>query len=240
MRIFQQVYWAVRHGVNTLRGHEECDPFQLAGTLLNKPLCYDVGASTGSSVERMLLHLSPRQIHSFEPEPSSMAVLQSKYGKHPKVVLSDLAASDCVGSLPLQIHRERPFNTSFNTFKGADDSDIITKEIQTTTLDAYIELHGCPDLLKLDIEGHEDRALRGVEANIAKIGIVILELLFWHPYEEQCDWLDLLTTLRKTHVLIGLEIESLKGGLIRVGNAVFARPDLAPDTYRKPMMEPLI
>jgi FkbM family methyltransferase len=121
------------------------------------------------------------QVHAFEPNPSSNQVLSRKFSGVPNVTLNAIALSDVVGEAELydQGDEGSPFASTLRQRlevfgKGIDR----TTRVPTTTLDHYFAgLPSAISLLKLDIEGAEEAAIRGAANLLAKkkIEIVFLE-----------------------------------------------------------------
>lgn len=149
-------------------------------TKLVKPgsIVLDVGANIGFwTVPLAQAAGSSGVVHSFEPLPSNHARLLrniSLNGMDGIVRPHKLGLSDCEATLSLSMQED--FANGSSTGNAAiviDDSDNVFKNvpIQVRTLDSIrTELSiDRIDLMKVDIEGHEDKFLAGAAESIARL-----------------------------------------------------------------------
>jgi FkbM family methyltransferase len=143
----------------------------------------DVGANWGyfSLLAAGLLGPTGR-IVSLEPDPRLHALLQANLGHNrmANVTALPLAAADHKGILPLVPFDESQGNWGLSRL--ADQPAATTLSIPTAPLDEVLDDQGIDqvNLLKMDIEGAEDLALRGMAAGLARYRyrFVLLEV---HP-----------------------------------------------------------
>lgn len=133
-------------------------------------IVFDVGANVGKYT-RMILDTAtkghiPVKIHVFEPTQACFDQLVSLFSVYPEVVLNRAAVSDDNGTG--EIHYDQT-KSSLASFYKRDLSAYsiqfqFSEVVDTTRLDSYIEKNNIPhiDLLKIDIEGHELTAFRGM------------------------------------------------------------------------------
>lgn len=131
---------------------------------------FDIGGNVGDYTQ-MLLKRSrdggiSSQIHVFEPTAACFSKLTTKFGSEPSVVLNRVAASDREGTVDIHYDKQesgfaslhqrnlKPFGFEMNK----------SESIQTIRLDQYVDDRGIGHIgfVKMDIEGHELTALRGL------------------------------------------------------------------------------
>lgn len=130
-------------------------------------VAFDVGANFGelTTLFSRFTGVAGR-VHAFEPSPAAFAVLQTLAGVNARgnIVLNQLAVSDEEGSLTLHVYAERHAGLTSAVPRNLDSvAPAETIEVPTTTLTAYCRAHAIDtiDLLKIDVEGFEYKALLG-------------------------------------------------------------------------------
>lgn len=138
----------------------------------------DVGANKGQSVS-LFLNVNPTcKIYAFEPNSKLFKKLESKYRKRPNIRLYNAGISDQSGEKLFQENildytstfEDVDLNSKYLQNKSAilgvkPESLIKEKYIVTTiTLSEFInkEIGEPIDIIKIDIEGHEYAALKGL------------------------------------------------------------------------------
>lgn len=128
---------------------------------------YDLGANIGY-VSLMLAKQvgTEGRVFAFEPLPANQERLRSNLGLNPemRVELVPKAASDVSGKTKFLVHS----SGGMGKVSGSDgrdtqyDSEI---EVETTSIDDFVFKEGepSPNLLKVDIEGGEGLALKGMK-----------------------------------------------------------------------------
>lgn len=131
-------------------------------------LVFDVGAHTGD-MAMIFLELGARVV-CIEPQPSSVAELKRKFGNNPDVRIVDKGVGEHGGTLPLSVCSSAPSLSTFSAkwktgrFSGRKWDQAI--EVPVTTLESLVEQFGRPAFCKLDVEGFELQALRGLHSKI--------------------------------------------------------------------------
>lgn len=139
--------------------------------LLNKDsVFFDVGANKGEYAFYTEKLINPKNIFLFEPEKKlfkqlkaifkkcrvfDIALSDSKGNHSFKIPVINGIADNCLSSL--EIHN-----------KEDNETEAVVYEVKTDTLDNFIlENTIQPDLIKIDVEGHELAVLRGAENYIS-------------------------------------------------------------------------
>ncbi len=128
----------------------------------------DAGANDGGYTNTLLEH--GFSVHAFEPVPAMFNVLESRYDKCPDVVLNQMGLSDKRETIKDVTVLEawtigRPGDGGLQEkpeMKGAKHFDM-----PTITLDEYLGETRI-GLLKLDVDGHEFKVLRGAEKTLRR------------------------------------------------------------------------
>jgi FkbM family methyltransferase len=163
LRSFKRGYWR-QHQAYRRKLRKFYQPFVPAGSL-----AFDIGANIGEYSEAFL-DLGARVI-AVEPNPDLVRKLLLIRNRRLTVV--ECAVGEQVGNLPLHINSNVPtlgslsdewMNTAsrmkrFPPEMGTWDR---TVTVPVQTLDSLIERYGVPHFIKIDVEGFELQALRGL------------------------------------------------------------------------------
>ncbi len=138
----------------------------------------DVGANIGAFVYRALKHIKPRQVFAFEPLPDLNLSLQKKFRD---IHLFNIALSNSEGSASFKIpiagkkrlHTRATLNTDFREDVETEHKII---EVALSSLDVWSEKQSLKrvDLLKIDVEGHEENLIDGSIAFLQKFQPVLI------------------------------------------------------------------
>jgi len=138
-------------------------------------LCFDVGANVGRRTQ-VLLRLGARVV-AVEPQEQCMARLRRRFSGNEKVTLIQSAVGAEAGQAQMQLcdsHSLSSLSTGWiekvkASGRYAQCTWGRTVTINVTTLDALISLYGCPAFLKLDVEGYEHEALKGLSRPVPAV-----------------------------------------------------------------------
>lgn len=123
----------------------------------------DVGAHVGLYTLQAARKVGPTgRVFAFEPDPGNFAYLKKNVEEngYKNVTLVNKAVTDATGILKL-------YQSSFNT--GDHRTYVVSKtrksiDIETVSLDDFFrDLPGKVDVVKMDIEGAEEKALQGMQ-----------------------------------------------------------------------------
>jgi len=165
--------WALRWCMNQSPSSE---PFVLL----------DAGANKGNYAKDALAIGARRlQVHCFEPSPSTYKQLVANLGGHPQVNIARHGLSDQTAQLQLFSHLGGSAEASLTKRDlspwGIDQNIVETVEFRR--LDDYCAEQKVSriDLLKLDVEGQEMKALQGASQMIAEKRIRFIQFEFGAP-----------------------------------------------------------
>ena len=152
------------------------DEFHLLSHLDKVDLAIDIGGNWGQSVEALRRTCAPKKIVCIEPNPYLAKKLKSRYRAHKEITILENAASDAPGGhLVLFVPRYRGFVydglasldrasaaewLNEDRVAGFDRTKLSIEQhkVQITTLDS---LGLSPDIVKIDVQGHELQVVRG-------------------------------------------------------------------------------
>lgn len=160
-------------------------------------LVFDIGANRGHTT-RHFLDMDHKVI-AVEPEIKNFNILERRYKSNENVVLVKKAVSDKTGTKNLFIEQGDSLHTFSDKWKETavkrfdfPVSYISTKEVDCTTLDQLIELYGSPDVIKIDVEGHEQEVIAGLSK---KVNMIIFECNLPDFGSETMKCIDLIKAL---------------------------------------------
>jgi FkbM family methyltransferase len=174
--------WVRRQRQRRAAAHEERrwqgDARAFYGRFLGRnDLCFDVGANVGNRTA-VFLALGARVV-AVEPQEACAAALRQKFrGRRLEVVQAALGAAPGEAELLLAPYDtvatlSRPWMESVRDagrFRFEWDG---SATVPVTTLDALIDLYGCPAFCKIDVEGYESEVLAGLTRRIPAISFEV-------------------------------------------------------------------
>ncbi|NUO02510.1 MAG: FkbM family methyltransferase [Saprospiraceae bacterium] len=161
---------AIKYLYRAYRYRYRIDPVEIAYILRSlKPgdIAVDIGCHKGGYLYWMRKRVGKTgQCYAFEPQPRLYQYLNSILQRfvYQNITLENKGVSSNVGTFLLYIPKTASGaspGASLNA-PGHKETEIETREIQTVTLDGYFYERGIvPNLLKIDVEGHEAEVLKG-------------------------------------------------------------------------------
>jgi len=166
----------------------------------------DVGANTGQFAKMISGIFPEAHIYSFEPLPEPFKQLKEWADQqNGRVTVFSVALGDEEGEVKMFSHVEHSPSSSFlkNTkicetlYPFAQKQ--VSVPVKVTTLDKWIKSISSPPapeiLIKLDVQGYEDRVIRGGTETFRKAKACILEVCLDQLYENQATFKDILFLL---------------------------------------------
>lgn len=169
-----------------------------------KPVCLDVGANIGQTIELLSDTFVEPDIYAFEPSTETFRVLQSKkFGKNVRLYNKALGKEEEKREF---INYSKPCLSSFLTL-GSDSEnpfrDTAAKNrevVQMDTVDQFLRGEGLDvvDLLKIDTQGFDYEVLSGARESMRQgvVKNVLVEINFVKLYDGQCSPEDIFHILR--------------------------------------------
>jgi FkbM family methyltransferase len=117
------------------------------------------------------------RVHAFEPEPVNFKHLSIRAGNRKNVVLVPSAVSD--RQHKLVVYTSPKLNVDHRTYMVSDFDQAIL--VDGISIDDYVGGRFAVDFVKIDIQGYEFSALRGMERTIAANAALVIFSEFW-PY----------------------------------------------------------
>ena len=160
----------------------------------NDLVIYDIGASVGVLCGALAKLKNVKELHAFEPIPDSFAKLTRRMQPYPHVTCHNVAVGDEAGELAMNVvnteHRRDSSSLltlnkdKFESEYGGDFNNH-TENVRVVTLDNYVQEMNlpAPDVVVGDVQGYEDRVLKGGADTINKAKFLILELSLEPLYE---------------------------------------------------------
>ena len=158
---------------------------------LADPVIIDGGAHRGASVEAFTSHVPQAKFHCFEPDPSLAKELVETFSGKPNVRVVMAALGESKGKATFNINASRP-TSSLLPPGDALESDLQSLcklveqvEVDILMIDDYCQEQGLErvDIIKLDLQGYDYKALLGAQTALRGARVVLVEVLFVEIYK---------------------------------------------------------
>lgn len=122
---------------------------------------FDVGANEGQTALTFAQHFPDARVFSFEPVPSTYAILESRTSDVPSIHCAQVALGDHEGAETIALTPK----SGQNSFLNAIEPGVETATVRVTTGDAWASAHDVAhvDVLKVDTEGYDLEVLKGFD-----------------------------------------------------------------------------
>lgn len=207
------------------------------------PILFDIGAHHGQSVAYLRSIFPKPIIYSFEPDPDSFHILESK--AYPDNPCFNIAISNQTGTLPffrnkishtsslLKVNVDSCDSIRLNQLKATGSSDYLQEvnhpiDVEVLRLDDFVKAHDIShiDLLKIDVQGAEVDVLAGGSSALGLTRNISIEISFFDFYERRSSFYD----VEKMLMPLGFSLFSI----IEVSqNPMNGRTDWAEVLYTK-------
>jgi FkbM family methyltransferase len=150
----------------------------------------DVGANVGQFAVASAKLLKPARIVSFEPDPHTAELFKRNTAAITTIELIQKALGEKKESAEFFVNKESQVSSilALSSARLAEFPDHTVKHsipVEIDTLDDIFESADLqrPILLKIDVQGYEDRVLAGASTLLKSVDFVILEISFKPLYE---------------------------------------------------------
>ncbi len=187
---------------------------------------FDVGANVGDTVAAYRRLFPGATIHAFEPFPEAFQALRANFAQCPQVLAHQCAVAERSATVQFHVNEASVTNSLF----PVDPRSTAFVDAAMTSAKGSIEVAAVPlddfccrmgidtvDILKMDIQGGEGRALEGAARLLAerRIRMIYSEVLFAPLYQEQVTFSQLTAQLERCgYQLFALyELKTMAAGL---------------------------
>ena len=177
----------------------------------------DIGANEGQFSDKMRSLFPKATIYAFEPLPTVFAKLTSNFAGDAEFIGYNLGLGDQAEELQFWENEYTP-SSSFLNLADAHKShfeDAIESRKVTVGVDTLDHVFGgvkteLPLLIKIDVQGFEDRVIRGGIQTLQKASVIICELSFVELYKGQPLFADTFTAFSNLGFVYAGSIEQLR------------------------------
>ncbi len=184
---------------------------------VDKPIIFDIGANLGQSIERYSKYFPNKKIYSFEPAPDTFNRMKKKIEnteefKKGDIKLFNIAIDNnnskqkfyyykhhTISSLLPSDSKSKFYKSRVLASKSKKNDFEKVLEVQTKKIDDFCkELNiNHIDILKIDVQGTEDRVLEGCKELLSKqkIKLIRIELILGFAYKKNLAFYDIEKTL---------------------------------------------
>jgi FkbM family methyltransferase len=175
-----------RNGLVLLLTSSWFQSFQFSTRLL------DVGANVGQFAKVVRTAMPNVNIISFEPIPKDYEILKSKFASDTQFIAINKAVGNESGSVSFEVNDFSPTSSILPTTQLQKDFYPVTGAVQKIevpiiTLDDFSKENEINTniLLKIDVQGFEDKVILGTKNFLPNVAVVYVECSFKEFYEGQ-------------------------------------------------------
>jgi len=187
--------------VNKSEFPDMADLFKAAG--YQPKAIIDGGAYIGFVTHKFLETFKTATVFSFEPNPQVYKQLSEHYASNPRVKAINAGIGSTSGELLFQINK-RAVTSSFLPATEYHKMNIASSKIQVekvrvTNIDDVMKEHNLEhiDILKLDVEGYEIEAFKGITDIDKRVSMIFAEVNLVPTYENQPLMEDVIVYMRQ-------------------------------------------
>lgn len=155
------------------------------------PVIIDGGAHRGGSVDAFSQYVPQAQFHCFEPDPLLAKALTERFTGKANVRVVMAALGDTKGRATFNINVSRPTNSLLPPGEALQADlqslcELVEQvEVDIVTIDDYCKAQALDrvDIIKLDLQGYDYKALLGAQVTLHDARVVLIEVLFVEIYK---------------------------------------------------------
>jgi len=178
------------YSIARIGNDDSLSPYDVQRQLIRQesPVIFDIGANVGKVTQQYRSLFPDAIIHSFEPFPESCQSLKQRCSQDGNIFPHQLAICEKMGKTTLYSNSSSATNSLLATDsragalwgQGLLDTKALV-EVEPTTIDCFCaENHiSAIDILKMDIQGAELRALQGAEQILARQAVSLIYAVSW-------------------------------------------------------------
>jgi FkbM family methyltransferase len=159
---------------------------------LNPLTVLDVGANIGQSAIAFNALFPDAEIYSFEPIPHCYDTMVSRTKSFPRIHPLNLGLGDISGETDFEMN-DFSGSSSFLSLSGihkevfsyAQNTKNIKVKVEKLDIAALSLKIQFPIIIKIDVQGFEDKVIKGGENVVSQSSLIIVETSFEHLYEQQ-------------------------------------------------------
>lgn len=164
----------------------------------------DVGANIGQFAVASSRLFHSVVVYPVEPDPRVAEQLRKNVGMLVAENVRVTAVGDSVGSATFHVNRDPQVSSMLmlgkDRIESFPDSRVVEEiTVPVTTLDVLFDgvTLAEPILLKIDVQGFEDRVIAGASVLLERVRWVLMEVSFSKLYEEERDFETIVELLRQ-------------------------------------------
>lgn len=239
---FKRVKGRLKKYRRRLNKNEFDDMVYLYELLQKEPkVIIDCGANIGFVTHQFRSKFPNAKVFSFEPNPSVFKKLEKHYRADPTITCLNLGVADVKGELTFHVNK----NTGTSSFlpptqyhkDNLASSKIVPKKVPVIHLQEIMDQYEIEhiDILKLDIEGYEVKAMEGIDDITNSVSIIFTEVNLIPTYENQPLIEDIILYLRNKgfHVFNFYGINENRHRQASITNLLFIGPGFRNELIQK-------
>ncbi|MEP7200681.1 MAG: FkbM family methyltransferase, partial [Chloroflexota bacterium] len=194
----------------------------------------DAGANVGQFAVAAAKLWPAVTVHSFEPNPASVARLRQNVSRLRSVAVYPVAVGDARGHVEFHVNSFSHSSSALRltaahraVFPDAREQDSVNVEVVRLD-DALADVELTPPVvLKLDVEGYEAKAIAGARRLLPRVSYVVVETCFEPLHEGQPTFGEIVALLNAEGFCFARPVDHLmnpRDGKIVMMDALFVRP----------------